>query len=115
VPRICATRLAAVAPLTPVTQDDADDSLGQRAHLPRRQGTKLDGRLPPLLALASPPALQRADNPIRSAREPPATLNTLSLGPRMRFPILSPTLLVDPLPVPLTPVLRLRTMAFPAA
>jgi hypothetical protein len=71
-------------------------------------------KLSPLLALASPPALQGTDKRIRSTFERPATLNAITLDPRVFLAIRGPTLGVHTFPVPLPPVPRRRTMALPA-
>jgi hypothetical protein len=70
---------------------------------------------PPLIELAETATLGRADQRIRSTPERPATFNAITLDPRMRFAIDGPTLGIYAFPVPIAPVLRRRTMAFPAA
>ena len=72
------------------------------------------GRRPALLVevtLPSPTALNRTHQPVRTARKPAATLNTLTLHTWMLSPVRRPTLDVDPIPVPITPIPGRRTMA----
>ena len=80
---------------------------------PAARNTKLRhaGPRPPmtistLLELPNPSTLDRADNPIRSTRERPATLNTGTLGTRMLHPVTGP-------PLSVVPLLRLRMLSPP--
>jgi hypothetical protein len=71
-------------------------------------------KVAPLLGLPSPPTLGGTDQPVRSTREGPATLNAITLDPRVFLAIRGSTLGVHTFPVPITPILRRRTMALPA-